>query len=517
MPIDGVFIHFLIKEIAPLVSRARINRFISLNQTDFLLTLTGNKKLVISLDANSPHFRLTEDDGLPQPSSLQSFLKKHIEGGIITDLTQHHRDRLVIFTIDKTDELGYHHLIQMVVELMGRSSNLIFVDEEGLILECWKRSFITDSRVIQPHVAYQPITSNQNDPLLLDDIKEPLEGVSRHLRQELYHRNDVSFLRTIPIAPTLISWEGGSCFYAFDLISFPGTRTYFPSLSILIEQALKLQNTADQKMNDERRLDQTIDKELIKLRNKLFKQQDELSVAESNLGLEKLANVLSSNLHLVKKYQESLSVLNYYTGEEVTVPLDPHLSPSENVQAMFRKYKKAKRTIMILSDMIDETKQTILYFETMKQQAFHSDLSTLKQIFQELKPPKGPVKKTKPKILCFQDKAGNSYYVGKNNLQNNYLTHTLAQDTDVFFHVVGYPGSHVVFRGELTEDALKLASMLAASYSKVEGDVAVDYTLIKWVSKVKGQPGSLVTYTHQKQLHAKADETILASRLHQHS
>ncbi|MDD4212235.1 MAG: NFACT family protein [Bacilli bacterium] len=508
MPVDGVFLHFMVQELNNQILGDRIQKFACFNATDYLLTLSSRKRLLISLDVNHPHVRLTQYETMGQTHGLSSFLKKHVEGSIIRAITQQGADRILTITLEKRDELGYTHSLYMVLELTGRSSNMIFVDENQFILESVKRSFITDERLIAPRAPYTVIHSLQHNPFTQEVIQYPLEGVSRPLLSEIEIQGNLRFLQEAKVNPVLIEWEGGSCFHAFDLPSFAGRRTYYPTLSALCEAFFSIEKQSSQTLNDEKRLQHTIQKELKKCELKLSRQIQEWEEAKANLHLEQTANVLASNLHLVQKYQDSITVLNFYTQEDITIPLDPHKTASENITALFNKYKKAKRTIDALSATMEETKTRIHYLETLLQQTNAASLHDLKEIKQEIEPKKGPAGRTKPAILTYQDEDGNRYMIGKNNTQNNYVTHTLANANDYFFHVAQYPGSHCIFRGELTEDAIHLASTLAAIYSKAKGKVAVDYTLVKYVKKVKGQPGSFVTYTHQKQTQATPNPTI---------
>ncbi|MFA6627261.1 MAG: NFACT family protein [Bacilli bacterium] len=508
MPIDGVFIHFLVSELNASILGERIHKFLNLNPTDFILYLSSKKRLLISLDANHPHLRLTNFEAMGQPNHLSSFLKKHIEGSIIHDITQYNNDRMVTIGLEKRDELGYLHRLHLILELIGRSCNMIFTDENNIILESYKRSYITDERIITPRATYTYLESHQYNPFTLKEIKLPLEGMSRVLMAEVDELGCLDFIQQAHLSPTLIEWDQGSYFHAFDLPSLVGKRTQFSTLSALLETVLTTKQQTSQLQNDEKRLEQAIQRELKKTQGKLQKQLQEWETAKANLILRETANVLSSNLHLVKKYQSEITVFNFYTNQNITIPLDPKKTPSDNVNYLFTKYKKAKRTIDTLSKMMEETQSRILYLQTLLRQTAHATISDLKEIIQEMHPPKGRSGKAKPQYLTYQDENNNLYFVGKNNIQNNYVTHTLAKSKDIFFHVVAYPGSHVILRGSLTLKSIENGATLAAFYSKVQGVCAVDYTLIKYVKKVKGQPGSFVTYTNQKQTHATGDEAI---------
>ncbi|MDD3171206.1 MAG: NFACT RNA binding domain-containing protein, partial [Bacilli bacterium] len=194
----------------------------------------------------------------------------------------------------------------------------------------------------------------------------------------------------------------------------------------------------------------------------------------------------------------------YVTNEEITIELDPLLTPSKNLEHIFNKYKKAKRTIAHLEEQMEITKQDIEYYRCLLEQLNLSRSLDIKEIYEELKLKK-VISKTrkspKPNITTYQDQSGNTILVGKNNVQNNYLTHKLANKNDYFFHVQGSPGSHTILKYDMiTDDGLHLAAKIAAYYSKsrFSSNVAVDYTLVKNVRKVPGTKGSFVTYTNYK-------------------
>ncbi|MDD3191747.1 MAG: NFACT RNA binding domain-containing protein, partial [Bacilli bacterium] len=251
-----------------------------------------------------------------------------------------------------------------------------------------------------------------------------------------------------------------------------------------------------------------IQKERIKLTNKQLKQERELLLAHENLKYEQTANILAANIHLVKKYQTEITVWDFYNNKEITIPLQPEMSPSSNLESIYHKYKKAKRTIDSLQIQIKQTKMDIAYINLLAEQAAMASKEDMKEILQETGLQKKKIQKGKPNILSFSDQENNTIFVGKNNVQNEYITHKLALPTDYFFHVKDYPGSHVVFRGVLTEEAIVHCAQLATHFSKAKGEGSVDYTLIKWVKKVKGQKGSFVTYTHQKSVLVDNNEAI---------
>lgn len=510
MAVDGVFLHFLIKELKPNLIGKRIQKAFFMNDNDMVFLLSNKKALLVSCNPSHPHLRLTSLDCIPTTHHLATFLKRHIDGSIIKGINQHQNDRIVIIEVVRTDELGYHTQYRIILELTGRFANIIITNNDGIILEALKKSYLTDERIIQVKAPYVPLTSNKRNPWDEHTLSEALyEGVSPLLMREFGYRNSIQDVLEQTINPVSIKQNEKTFFYAFDLLHLTGVRTYHPTLSSLLEFVFHQEKTSDAHNYEQKRLQQFINKELTKLNHKRNKQINELVIAKENLSLENTANLLSANIHLVKPYQKEITVTDFITEKPITIALQTNISPNENINYYFQKFKKAKRTIQHLTKQIEETTQSIAYYENLNLQSNNQTASDLKEMLQEVglkKPDKRPIK---PNILILQDDNNNRYLIGKNNLQNAYITHTLASRLDYFFHVQHYPGSHVVLQGSINEASIKIAATLAAFYSQAQGKVAVDYTQIKWVKKIKGKSGSFVTYTNQKTVIVEGDKAFI--------
>jgi len=507
MAIDGVFLNYLVNEIKPQLINTRINKVITINEWDCEFILSHKQKLLINLNPDHPHIRMTNTEYLNSINPLSIFLKHHIESGIITDLVQYNNDRIITLIIERSDELGYLRKYQIHLELTGRSCNLIITDEEDIILEALKKGFLNDGRIIQTKVKYVYPLSNKINPYLNPNglIENIYEGVSKTLFNEfVFMQNITNVIRRKP-NPVIITTNSKTGFYVFDLIHIEGKRIFFSSISEMLDYYFLETMNINTQNNDQKKLKNLINREIIKLTTKLGKQLNELKEAESNLELEKIGNILAANIHLVKPYQEEITVFNFYDNNDITIKLNTKIPPKENINYYFNKYKKAKRSLTLISETIEKTKLDIAYYQTLLTQSEDIKPGDLKEILVEVGVTKAQKRPSKPTILKYTDYHGNSIWVGKNNIQNNYLTHTLANKNDYFFHVLDYPGSHVIFRGQLDDEAIILAANIAAYYSKAKGKVNVDYTLVRYVKKVKGQLGSFVTYTNQKSVLARGD------------
>lgn len=503
MALDGLFLHFLIDEIKDSVEGKKIYKIIPINDTNYLFVLSSKTNLLINASPGNSHIRLTNKDYMPSNSILAVYLKKHIEGGIINSIKQYKNDRVVLFNIFSKDELGYKKEYNIILELMGKNSNLIICDENLIVLEAIKKSYLTDEHLVKTGIKYKFINDNKINPFDIKDNEyydfSQIQGLSKQAINELNTTSLQEFLSR-KIIPTLIQ-SNKNVFYYTDLYTLEGNKTYFNSLSELLEHYYdKIQNTLNENQ-DLLNTKKYLEKELDKLNNKLEKQLIELEKAKDISTLEKEANLLMANIYQIKPYQTKIDVYDYENNNElITLSLNPNLSASENVNAYFNKIKKNKRTVVNLSKTIEQTKKDIEYYQESLTYLDYSKLGDLKEIMIEFGLRKAPVKNQKPRISRYIDEDGNTYFFGKNNAQNNYLTHTLASKDDYFFHVKNIPGSHVILRGELNDKTIKIASNIASLYSKAANSihVCVDYTQVKWVKKVPGEKGSFVTYTHEK-------------------
>lgn len=511
MSFDGVFINHLIKELKDQIIGQRINKILFLNDTDYIFSLSRRIQLLITVNGNNPHMRITKEDYIQSTitNSLSINFKKYFESSIISDLYQIRNDRIVVLQVISHDELGYENKYQLILEFFGRNSNLIITNSNNIIIDCFKKTFLlenNDKRIVIPKAKYEYPISDKLDPFEENTLNDTniYEGVSNILFSEMIYQNNINIIEN-KTNPVLIINGYKNYFYAFDLSNIKGDRKYFDSLSDLLEYFYITTKNYTIHNNEQKLIEDYIKREINKNKQKLTKQLDELKQANINLKYEQIGNLLSANLHKVSKNSKYIIVNNFYNdNEEITIDLDPLLSPSQNLNHIFNKYKKSKRAIEHLNEQIENTKNDIVYYECLQEQLQISKNLDLKEIISELnissKLPKNR-KKTKPNITIYNDLLDNVIYVGKNNIQNNYLTHTLANKNDYFFHVKNIPGSHTILRvKEINDDVVYLAGAIAAYHSKAKNssNVGVDYTKVKNVKKVPKMKGSFVTYTNYK-------------------
>lgn len=510
MNIDGVFLHHLLHELRPNVEGCRINKVLLINETDFLFSLSNRKNLLISASNNSPHLRITKNEYIAsrKTSLFYNQLKSKCENSIIHSLDQIENDRLVVFEIIHFDDLGYQEKNKLYFEIYGRNANLILTNAEEIIIEAQKRNLPNEDeqRIIVPKIKYQHISLEKLNPFTQKGSLEQnnFEGVSNLTFTEMVYHENQDIINQ-PTQPVIMEASHKSYFYCFPLDHLHAQITIFPSLSEMLEFFYLNLKSLNSLNSEQTYLENYLKKEINKNKTKLMKQEKDYEGAIQNLEYEKMGNLLSSYLHQVKKGDVEITVSDFYlNGLPYTIKLDPLLTPTKNLENIFSKFKKAKRTIIHLKEQMEITKQDIEYYICLLEQLNLAKANDLKEIYEELNLKKqiGNTRKAlKPNITIYQDSNGSQILVGKNNIQNNYLTHKLANKTDYFFHVQGSPGSHTILRNNNPNlETIHLAAQIAAFYSKsrYSSNVAVDYTMVRNVKKVPGVKGSFVLYTNHK-------------------
>ncbi len=521
MSFDGIFLHYLLEEMRPRLLNQRINKVKVFDKTNYVFQLSNRAQLLICSQPDSAHLRFSELELVfdVKTSSLLNMLRKYLEGALIKNVRQIGSDRVAVIDCEGTDDLGSAREIRLIMEFLGRNANLILTDADGIVLECERKVFTLGEkvdRIMLPKVKYVFPKNDKADPFAAEKLpsENNFTGVSAELFAEMAYQNDLDLLRQ-PASPVIFDDSGRLRFYCFDLPHLPGQRTYYPTLSSMLETYFHILKNQNQSNAEQKMIENHLKREIQKNLGKMQKQEAEYRAAEENLGLGKIGNLLSSNLYLVKKGDSSVTVSDFYDqNQPLSIPLDPLLDPKRNLANIFVKYKKSKRTIVHLDEQIAITKGDLSYLECLNDQLALAKAGELKEIILELGLEKQKVitkKAAKPQITIYHH-GDDTIMVGKNNVQNNYLTHTLAKKSDWFFHVKDSPGSHTILRTEaLTDENIRLTGEIAAYYSKnrLSGQVPVDYTQVRNVRKVPGTKGSFVTYSHQKTVFVTPDYEII--------
>lgn len=562
MAFDGITIANIVHELNRNLLDGRINKIAQPETDELLLTIKtpgGQRRLSISASASLPLIYLTEGNK-PSPMTAPNFcmlLRKHINNGRITKIWQPKLERIIHFEIEHLDELGDLCKKELIVEIMGKHSNIIFCNEDGMIIDSIKHvsSQMSSVREVLPGRTYFiPDTMEKSDPLsvsfaefqrVLTEKPMPLAkavytsftGISPVVAEEICYLSGIdSALTPRELSEDLLThlyrqftlyfeevtaghfspeiyYHGAEPkeFSALPLTHFSQyIRKEYDSISRLLEDYYAEKNTLTrirQKSVDLRRVVQTA---LERNRKKYDLQAKQLRDTENREKFKVYGELIHTYGYNLEPGAKKLEALNYYTNEMITIPLDSTKMPQENALKYFEKYNKQKRTFEALTSLIEETRDDISYLESVSNALdialSEDDLTQIKEELIESGYIRRKFTKKKVKITSkpfhYLSSDGYHIYVGKNNLQNEELTFHFASGNDWWFHAKGIPGSHVIVKTngeELPDRTFEEAGKLAAYYSKNRGSekIEIDYIEKKHVKKPKGgKPGFVVYYTN---------------------
>ncbi|MFA5560872.1 MAG: NFACT family protein [Acholeplasmataceae bacterium] len=517
MAFDGLFLSYLIKELNDSILNHRLEKIVQIDESTFVFSFyyAKNRKF-LQLNLSPSNFGLflrTRNFESKESNQFLLLLKKNLEGSILKGITQYKTDRVAIFTFAGSDLLEGLVEKQLVIELMGRHSNFLLL-KENMIVDCYTKMVSEEGRHLIPKAEFEFFPSDQIPFWDFDlknistpkDIYKTFMGLSPLVADYLFS-NPIKLV-DIVVKPTYDFSTGK--YYLFDLFPESNQKQTFASLSELLEFVnLPKETTGDKHLLFiEQMLKKTVKKhEALML---------DLQKSTNNLEARDMADLIyQSGLSLDAKCS---SIVVFGT----TITLDVNYTLNENAQQMYEKYKRSKRAVLQIETQIEETRRLLDQLHDLK---LYGSLSTSKNdiddLEQDLIPlgyktsqvkPKAKVRKAKPNIK--QINLDNAIiFIGKNHLQNAYLTHEVALRTDYFFHVKNAPGSHVVLRcSELTEKLLRLSAMFAAYYSSYRhsGSIPVDYTLVKNVRKIPGLPHYQVRYSNYQTIYIDINPQSLA-------
>lgn len=562
MAFDGITIANIVHELNRNLLDGRINKIAQPETDELLLTIKipgGQRRLSISASASLPLIYLTEGNK-PSPMTAPNFcmlLRKHINNGRITKIWQPKLERIIHFEIEHLDELGDLCKKELIVEIMGKHSNIIFCNEDGTIIDSIKHvsSQMSSVREVLPGRTYFiPDTMEKSDPLsvsfaefqrVLTEKPMPLAkavytsftGISPVVAEEICYLSGIdSSLTPRELSEDLLThlyrqftlyFEEVSAGHFSPAIYYHGAepkefsalplthfsqyiRKEYDSISRLLEDYYAEKNTLTrirQKSVDLRRVVQTA---LERNRKKYDLQAKQLRDTENREKFKVYGELIHTYGYNLEPGAKKLEALNYYTNEMITIPLDSTKTPQENALKYFEKYNKQKRTFEALTSLIEETRDDISYLESVSNALdialSEDDLTQIKEELIESGYIRRKFTKKKVKITSkpfhYLSSDGYHIYVGKNNLQNEELTFHFASGNDWWFHAKGIPGSHVIVKTngeELPDRTFEEAGKLAAYYSKNRGSekIEIDYIEKKHVKKPKGgKPGFVVYYTN---------------------
>lgn len=596
MALDGIVIKSLVDELQNCIG-ARIHKIHQPTSQELVFGMRSNGisgKLLLSANPTYPRVHFTNATFI-NPLEAPMFcmlMRKYCEGGVIERIAQVGRERIIHLDIRHRDEVGDTSFKRIVIELMGRHSNIILLDPVTNIIHDGIQHVtpaLSSYRIVMPGSMYTPPPEQHKvDPLTISTQQQFIEAVHRDndqaevtsktlvnsfsgfsplLANEVIYRaltkqhdqwldaaerplqldgqlrtDDIDAVWTSfqhmmtsvsqqQIRPMIVKElkRDKQFFSVVALTHIDGAASEYESVSAVLEAFYgdkAERDTVKQRAGD---LIRFVSNEISKNEQKLVKLQATYEEAQDADRYRIIGELLTAYMHQVKRGDESVELVNYYdeNSSVIHVQLDPQLTPSENAQRYFKRYTKQKNSQVSVMEQIELTNNELAYFSTLLQQLELASLSDIEEIREELvaggylreRVKKGAKRKksNKPQLLCYTSSEGIDIYVGKNNLQNEYVTNRLASNNDTWLHTKDIPGSHVVIRSTEYGDAtLEEAAMLAAYFSQAKSSsmVPVDFTLIRHVRKPSGAKPGFVIYEQQKTLFITPDEAKLKALPH---
>lgn len=558
MALDGIYLHGILNELKNKLINGKIAKINQPEKDEINLTIrttsSSNVKLLISASSSYPKIHITS---LAKTNPIKApmfcmVLRKHIMNSKIVSIEQLGTDRIIIINVESVDELGFNSVYQLFIEIMGRHSNITLIRQrDNIIMDSIKHLTldINRYRTLLPGLEFTyPPESTKLDPLNFSFetfekfisnknlnrnekmFSSIFTGISSTLSKELYfNTNDIisdeelySYLKEF-----FLKIRNNN--FRFSLYSYNKSVKdfYCTKLHYLSEMDEKIYDSPSELLDDFYAEKDKIDRLNNKSSDlqKIIKNNIERCIKKDEIYNKKLkecagkdtfrisGELLTSNIYSIKKGDKAINVLNYYSedGESINISLDENKTPSENIQAYFKKYNKLKKTEENALVQMENNKDELEYLQSVLTNMENSETyAEIEEIKRELIETgyikfskKNKAKKSKPsKPMHMQSKDGIDMYIGRNNYQNDYLTLKFADKRDIWLHTKNIPGSHVIIKnyGLVPDSTLEEAAAIAAFYSKAKEstNVAVDYTEVKNVKKPSGaKPGMVIYYTNK--------------------
>ena len=567
MPLDAVTVSALTRELRERIEGGRIDKVQQPERDMLLISLRANGdnlRLVIAAGTGNARIHLTSG-GLENPAEPPMFcmlMRKHLVGARILSVEQPELERMVVLTLDTHDELGVSAEKKLVVELIGRSSNVILVGADGRIIDCMRRmDFAGDAlRRLLPGMIYR-LPPAQEKPAFFtvpDEerramiasadrgapvdkwLMDSFSGLSPLIARELAYRcgGDYDMLPDCAGAlaesvaagetePWMLDIDGKPRDFSFMPIRQYGASAElqrFDSFSAMLDAFYLSRDRAEQQRRRSHDLTKTVRTLRDRLARKLAAQREELRRTEGREDVRRRAELITANIYRVKRGDRTLECEDYYEPDcpRIKIELDPLKTPQQNAAALYKEYNKLKAAEQHLTGLIAEGERSLDYLNSvldeLERAESERDISDIRRELTDtgyLRRPKGgkPERVRAQAPYSFVTDDGFEVLVGRSNAQNDELTGRLARRTDMWLHTQRVHGSHVIIRCEgetVPPRTLEQAAALAAYYSqgRTAGKIPVDYTMVRNVRKPSGALPGKVIYTEYKTLLAEADEEL---------
>lgn len=557
MSFDGIFTHAMVTELSQTLKNGRISKIHQPYENEVVLVIRSqgkNHRLLLSAHPSYARVQITQIDyhNPDTPPNFVMMLRKYLEGAILESINQIDNDRVIHFRFTKRNELGDLQDILLIVELMGRHSTIVLMNQEnGKILDAIKHvgSSQNTYRSLLPGVTYiappkqdqlNPFTANTDEvfrrlsqgDLTPKYLQQNFQGLGRDTAEELLARFeqtpnekmrvwDTFFTEVAQqkLQPSLYQTEKKEYFTPLAFTSLDAAnKTSFETLSELLDAFYHDKAEKDRVRQQGSALIKKIENERKRNQHKLEKREQTLRDAENAEELRRDGELLTTFMTQVPRGATEVTLENYYEeNAPVTISLNPALSPNQNAQKYFQRYQKLKNAVKLIGEQIAEVKEEIRYLDSVLAQLEIAGPMDVEVIREELIE-QGYVRNRKAKKAKKQRPSQPDQYlasdgtlllVGKNNLQNDQLTLRTAKKTDYWLHTKNIPGSHVIIKSDSPSDeTISEAAQLAAYFSKYRhsAQVPVDIVQVKHIRKPNGAKPGYVIYENQRTVYVTPDE-----------
>ena len=569
MALDGIFLHLLGEELKEVLLGAKVDKIHQTQKTELVFTLrtrSGAYRLLLSASGNAPRLHLTTQsiENPPKPPMLCMLMRKHLGGATLVDIQQEGLDRILKLIFSSVNELGDRVTRTLVIEIMAQYSNIILLDENGVIIDAVKRVDSTKSSVreVLPGLSYElPPSQNKLDitkdspeeiidavtsknTKLSNAILSSMEGMSPVLCREIAFRtagadavaSELSDNQKVKLAfefdmlkntvlhrtvsPNAVADTDGKLLdFSFIPVTQYGSAAQYlsyESLSETLERFYFERERLARTKSKAEDLFKNINNLIERLSKKISNQMAELEECKDREEKKVYAELINANLYRLSKGSTVYELENYYDDyKTVAIPVKPELTPTENAQRYYKEYRKLRTAEEMLTKLIAEGREELVYLRTVLDELSRAETEReISEIRQELsdggfvkQKNQGKIKKSQPMPpIEFDAPDGFKVYVGRNNIQNDKLSLKTAMKSDLWFHIQKAPGSHVILSvdgREPTEKAMEYAAKIAAYYSsgREAGAVEVDYTEVRNLKKPVGaKPGFVIYHVYNSVL-----------------
>lgn len=585
MPMDAACLAAVVQECRPAVEEARIDKIFQPARDEIVLLLRGgqrNEKLLLTANPSHPRIQLTgvNRENPANPPMFCMLLRKHLTGGRILSLTQPPMERMVDLEIETRNELGDQVTCHLILEAMGRRSNLILTGPDNRIIDCIRRidGDLSQQRPVLPGMFYRqpPQQEDRHNPLEADEAQlgqlldqaPPEQNLDRWLldhfagfspllcRELVYQVTGATDTRLCTLSDTgksdflnrflalcdrirrgqftpaaLYEEDRPKDFSFLPIGQYGGLYQpkTFPTFGALLDAFYGDRERSERVRQKGQELIRTLTNARDRTARKIRAQSKELAATEDRERYREMGDILTSNLYQMHRGMKVFRTVNFYDpdGGEITIPLDPLLTPQKNAAKYYKRYNKAKTASVVLAQQLKKGRRELDYLESVLESVQRAegerDLAEIRQELEEsgyFKTKRGkkgnqkPKKRPMTKPMEFRSSAGLRISVGRNNLQNDDLTCRRAYKSDLWLHTQKIHGAHVILWAEGREpdpQSITEAAVLAAYFSQGKGgkNVPVDYTPVKYVHKPNGARPGMVIYTTYRTAYATPDPELV--------